>query len=337
MKKPENPNPAAQAFAVEAAAEGERLDRWLAEQLAGTVSRTLIQRWIDFGHVSLVGASPDDPARRLTPRRKVQSGENYHVQVPEPEPQTLEPVDLQLELLYEDADCAIIRKPPGIAVHPGPGDSQVTIAHGILHLFGPQSPEVEVPDRPADPQLALRPGIVHRLDKDTEGLLLVARHDRARRELMQLFASRNVRKEYLAIVSGHLPRESGRIELALRRHPRERLRMQVHPEGRIAITEFEVQHAWTGGRTDRKYLRVHVELLTGRTHQIRVHLAHLGAAVVGDRLYSRHAADYNEESVGMLLCARRLAFQQPLTGAAIDVELPLPDRFANFEQRARVH
>ncbi len=334
MEKPEKPNPVAQDFVVEAAAEGERLDRWLAGQLGGSASRTLVQRWIDSGHVRLVSDTSDaleDPAPRLTPRRKVLGGENYHLQVPDPEPQKLEPIDLQLEVLYEDADCAIIRKPPGIAVHPGPGDSQVTIAHGILHLFGPRLLDPGA----ADPRLALRPGIVHRLDKDTEGLLLVAQHDRARRELMQLFASRSVRKEYLAIVSGQLPRESGRIELALRRHPRERLRMQVHSEGRMAITEFEVQHAWTGGRTDRKYLRVHVELLTGRTHQIRVHLAHLGAAVVGDRLYSRRAADYNEESVGMLLCARRLAFQQPLSGATIDVELPLPDRFANFEEQAR--
>ncbi|MCR9142549.1 MAG: RluA family pseudouridine synthase [bacterium] len=305
---------------------GQRLDAWLADRLGDAASRTQVQKWIEGGHVS----TAEGPIAR---GRRVQPGESYRVNPPEPAPIKLAPVDLELEVLYEDADCAVIRKPAGIAVHPGPGDARVTLAHGILHHFGPvgasesdeTASEPEAQKNLPDPT---RPGIVHRLDRDTEGLLLIAKHDRARRRLMELFAFREVHKEYLAYATGNLPRTRGRIELALRRHPRERMRMRVDPAGRMAITEFEIENVWSG-RRGRKFFRVHLELLTGRTHQIRVHLAHLGAPVVGDELYSRTAAEFKR--FGMLLFARRLAFTQPFSGESIDLTLPLPERFARFE------
>ncbi|MEQ9366184.1 MAG: RluA family pseudouridine synthase [Leptospirales bacterium] len=317
---PESSSPL--SFAVAEAEAGRRLDAWLADCMGEAASRTQIQKWIDGGHVSI----PEGPVIR---GRRVQAGESYMVRPPDPAPIRLEPVDLQLKVVYEDADCAVIHKAAGIAVHPGPGDSRVTLAHGILHHFGPPGDErargdSEAPEGP-DP---LRPGIVHRLDRDTEGLLLVAKHDRARRRLMELFAHREVRKEYLAYLTGNLPRPRGRIELAIRRHPRQRVRMRVDPAGRMAITEFEIEKVWSA-RRGRKFFRVHLELLTGRTHQIRVHMAHLGAPVVGDPLYSRTAAEF--ERFGMMLFARRLAFTQPFTGKEIDLLLPVPERFEKFE------
>lgn len=311
-------SPSPQNFSVTEAEAGRRVDAWLAERLGEEASRSQVRRWIDGGHVIA-------PAGVVTANRRVQPGESYEVRPPAPPPAELEPVDLKLNIVFEDADCAVVHKPAGIAVHPGPGDRRVTLAHGILHHFGPQESKHEDGAPAADP---LRPGIVHRLDRDTEGLLLLAKHDRARRRLMELFANREVHKEYLACLTGNLPRERGRIELALRRHPRERTRMRVDPAGRMAITEFEIERVWSG-RRGRKFFRVHLELLTGRTHQIRVHMAHLGAPVVGDSVYSRTAAEFRR--FGMLLFARRLAFVQPFTGQAVDLELPVPERFAELE------
>ena len=314
-------------YTVESEAAGQRLDAWLAGQLGDQASRTVIQRWIEAGHVST-------PTGVVGQGRRVQPGETYTVEAPEPVSTELVPVDLKLKVVHEDADCAIIHKPAGIAVHPGPGDTRITIAHGILYQWGSgvAGGEAGANDNP-DAGDRLRPGIVHRLDRDTEGLLLIAKHDRARRKLMERFARREVRKDYLACLGGNLPRARGRIELALRRDPRNRLKMRVDPAGRMAITEFEIERAWSG-RHGRKYYRVHVELLTGRTHQIRVHMAHLGAPVVGDLLYSRPTEEFRE--FGMLLLARRLAFQQPFTGESIDLTLEVPDRFQEFEARSRI-
>lgn len=314
--------PPARNYTVEDPDAGQRLDAWLAGQLGDEASRTVIQRWIEGGNVSTASGS-------VIRGRRVQPGEIYSVQPPVPVPIQLSPVDLNLQIVYEDADCAVIHKAAGIAVHPGPGDSRVTLAHGILHHFGQATnAPTDSDSADSDPADPLRPGIVHRLDRDTEGLLLVAKHDRARRKLMELFASREVHKDYLACLSGNLPRTQGRIELALRRHPRQRLRMRVDPTGRLAITEYEIEKVWSG-RRGRKFFRVHVELLTGRTHQIRVHMAHLGAPVIGDALYSRTAEEF--QRFGMLLFAQRLAFVQPFTGREIDLKLEIPDRFHEFE------
>jgi 23S rRNA pseudouridine1911/1915/1917 synthase len=303
-------------WVVDVHCDGERLDSWLADRLGTEASRTLVQRWIKAGLVAASGPT--------TPGRRVRAGESYRLAIPPHPPSNLEPVDLQLVVIYEDADCAVIHKPPGIAVHPGPGDRKTTLANGIVHRWQDLTTE----SNPASMADRMRPGIVHRLDRDTEGLLLVAKHDRARRLLMALFLNREVRKEYTAFLLGNLPRAQGRVELALRRNRRNRLKMQVERGGRMAVTEFAVEQSYTSAR-GRKFYRVQLNLLTGRTHQIRVHMAHLGAPVVGDVLYSRSAPEF--ERFGMLLLAQRLSFRQPISGELVDLSLDLPARFREFE------
>lgn len=333
-------------------AAGRRLDQWLAEQLGAGASRARIQRWIEAGAVR--------SGEPLAKSHRVEAGRVYALIAPKPEPQRLEAVDLGLETVFEDEHLAVIRKPPGLAVHPGPGDRRVSIAHGLLHLWGPgllandssaadapvasedpadgnadpagaETDETAFGGPGADPLAHLRPGIVHRLDRDTEGLLAVAKHPRSVTLLSREFAERRVRKHYTAWLVG-APRESqGRVEAAIARHRTERRRMRVDPRGRPAVTEYRVEN-WIASKRGRKYAKVDVDLLTGRTHQIRVHMAHLGCPVVGDELYSRSAKEF--QKFGLLLFARRLAFQHPFTGEYLDFELEPPERFREFEAKA---
>lgn len=312
-------------FEVLEADAGQRLDRWLAALPELDCSRTQVQRWIQAGCVACNG---EIAAKNQHP---VQTGEKYVVSIPVAEPGRLQPVDLNLKVIYADEHLAVLHKPAGIATHPGPGDTQTTIAHGILHIWqdiGNQSREKIVESTPGK---ILRPGIVHRLDRDTEGLLIVALHDGARRKLMLLFEKRQIKKEYLAWLSGKLPSSSGRIELAIGRHPVQRTKMRVHPNGRMAITEYQ-QLEMIQSIRGRRYYKVRLNIHTGRTHQIRVHMAHLGAPVIGDRQYSRSAAKY--ERFGMLLLAQKLGFIHPLTGEHLEFFLPEPERFGEFQNMA---
>ena len=299
---------------MEAAAAGQRLDQWLTARLGEEASRTLVQRWIRAGHVS--------GSNKLTPRYRISPGQVYVVRIPPPEPVALDAVDLELPVVYEDPDLAVIHKPAGIAVHPGPGDRRITIAHGILHLF----PDWE--------RSNLRPGIVHRLDRDTEGLLLVAKSEASRRQLSRQFAERTVEKSYTAYLQGTPPAGEGRVEAPIKRHPRHRTRMCVDPTGRAALTDYQIEETLVS-RRGRKYCRADIQILTGRTHQIRVHMAHLGAPVVGDPLYSHNAAEFTD--FGLLLLARELSFTQPRTQERLRFSLPLPERFQAFRQRYEQH
>ncbi|RME83651.1 MAG: RluA family pseudouridine synthase [Caldilineae bacterium] len=279
---------------------GERLDRFLSNHLPDH-SRAEIQRWIKEGDV-LVNGKMCRSSYRLHP------GDRISIDVPIPAPSPLEPEAIPLTILYEDADMLAVDKPAGMVVHPAPGHERGTLVHAVLH---------HCPDLQGVGGVR-RPGIVHRLDKDTSGLILVAKHDRAHRYLQAQFKARTVEKTYLALVLGHIEAPKGRIEAPLGRHPRHRKKMAVtsSEKGRQAITEFEIL-GYYGPTT---FIAAHP--LTGRTHQIRVHMASIGHPLVGDTVYGPRRDSYR---LGRhFLHAHRLCVDRPADGARLELVSPLP-------------
>jgi 23S rRNA pseudouridine1911/1915/1917 synthase len=277
-----------------------RLDRYLAGRLSDH-SRTAIQRWIEEGLV-LVNEQPTRASRRLVP------GDRLTVFVPEPQPATVAAEPIPLVIVYEDNDLLVVDKPAGMVVHPAAGHAGGTLVNAVLH---------HCPDL-AGVGGVQRPGIVHRLDKETSGLILVAKNDRAHAYLQAQFKARQVEKTYLALVSGHLHPPRGRIEAPIGRDPRHRRRMAVVSpgQGRAAITDYEVRDYYANTTLVAVYPR------TGRTHQIRVHLAALGHPVVGDRVYGPARDPWR---LGRhFLHAHRLRLRRPGDGAWLDLVSPLP-------------
>jgi 23S rRNA pseudouridine1911/1915/1917 synthase len=303
---------------VDSQGAGERLDRWLAEHL-GDHSRSEIQRWIREGGVTVGGI-----AGRASQR--VVEGDLVVVVVEAATaPLDLLPEPLELPVIYEDADVLVVNKPSGMVVHPAPGHQAGTLVNAVLYLC---------------PDLAgvggeRRPGIVHRLDKETSGVMVVAKHDRALRSLQQQFKSRSVHKEYLALLEGVPASTRGRIDAPLGRHPADRKRQAAQPPTpgtalrriREAVTEYVVEAVFASvvrndqGRANFSLVRAHP--ITGRTHQIRVHFAWLGHPIVGDRLYGLKHQRLAVER--MFLHAARLRFALPSTGEMRDFSAPLPD------------
>lgn len=278
-----------------------RLDRFLANKLP-EYSRSRLQQLIRSGFVRLNGA----PTR---PRHPVRSGDKIELTEPPLEKIDNQPEPIPLEVLFEDKDIIVINKPPGLVVHPGAGHRQHTLVNALLShctiLSGIGGRE--------------RPGIVHRLDKETSGCLVVAKSDEAHRELSRQFAERTVEKIYLALIAGKLRKEAGVIEEKIGRHPVHRQRMSVaSPRGRPAKTEYRVV------RSGDQASLVECRLYSGRTHQIRVHLHHLGHAVVGDKVYATHLA---KKFSRHMLHAWKLGFRHPCSGAWKSFEAPLPDDF----------
>jgi 23S rRNA pseudouridine1911/1915/1917 synthase len=274
---------------------GSRLDHFLQQRLPA-YSRARLQAWIKQGRV-LVNGAPAKASHALRP------GESIEVSPAEPPPLHAEPEDLPVEILYEDAAVLAIDKPAGLVVHAGAGNHSGTLVNRLVHRFQSLS-------RMGG---ELRPGIVHRLDKDTSGVLLVARTDAAHRHLAAQFAERSVEKIYLALVEGSLRADSGRIVKPIARDPRHRTRMTAKlAAGRAALTEYRVRERFA------KFTFLEVRIGTGRTHQIRVHLANLGHPVAGDRLYGAAPA------VRIFLHAWRIGFTSPATGERVSVQAPLP-------------
>jgi 23S rRNA pseudouridine1911/1915/1917 synthase len=297
---------------------GERLDRFLAGRLEGP-SRSSVQRWIDGGRVTVDGQATKT-SRRLA------VGEVVRVTLPDDKPEVLEPWPVALSVLYEDADCAVVDKPAGMVVHPATSHRQDTLVNALLARYPEMMAMVDLESR-----VGQRPGIVHRLDKDTSGLIIVARHEAARSSLQRQFRSRTVEKGYLALVHGRLSLLDGKeglIDLPIGRDPRRRQRMAVVEGGRRAVTRYTTrQFLFIPHGVRERYSLVEVALQTGRTHQIRVHMAYLGHPVVGDRVYGRrklHIACPRQ-----FLHAFRLGFHRPSDGQWIAFESPLP---ADLEQ-----
>jgi 23S rRNA pseudouridine1911/1915/1917 synthase len=290
---------------VPSGAAGERLDRFLAG-LPEIGSRAAAERLLP---TVLVDGAVRPKSFRL------EGGEELEFEPPAARRSTLEPELMDIRVAYEDEHLLVVDKPAGLVVHPAPGHATGTLVHGLLAL----EPEGgEEPDRP---------GIVHRLDRDTSGLLVVARSDAAHRRLQELVRERAVEREYLALVVGRPRSRAGRIEAPIGRDRRDPTRQSLDTETpRQAITHFEVEELL------RSHALLRVRLETGRTHQIRVHLEAIGLPVAGDPVYGR-AGELGLER--QFLHAARLAFPHPVTGDRVETESPLPDDLAAALEHAR--
>ncbi len=281
---------------------GERLDSFLAQRCPD-LSRSRIQALTAEGCVTVDG-SPAKPSARL------RAGQAVSLVVPPPAPSTLVPQAMDLHVVYEDSDLLVIDKPAGLVTHPAPGHPDHTLANAVLA----HCPDLEGVGG------EIRPGLVHRLDKDTSGLIVVAKNDAAQTGLSGQFKDRTVSKAYLAAVTGHPEPERAIIDAPIGRHPRSRTRMAVVSTGRDAVTEYDVL------RRLRGYGLVEARPRTGRTHQIRVHMASVGHPVAGDATYGHPAPGLERH----FLHAHRLAFTHPRTGNRLKLESPLPKDLQTF-------
>jgi 23S rRNA pseudouridine1911/1915/1917 synthase len=291
-------------FVVAPEEAGERLDRYLSARI-GEFSRALVQRLIDGGSVKVEGA----PARRS---HRLRDGERIEVDVPRALPPRAEPEDLPLRVLLEEESFVVIDKAPGMAVHPGRGRASGTVANAIAFRYGALRLT----------GAGYRPGIVHRLDLDTSGVMVVAKTEVAHGKLADSFADRRVEKQYLALVHGAPEHEEQRIDLPLGREHGDAQRHAVRFDGgRPAVTDVLVRE-----RFGRSAALVACRPLTGRTHQIRVHLSAAGHPILGDALYSR-GRRAPVAVPRLMLHAARLVFPHPSTGAPVAVEAPIPHDF----------
>jgi len=278
-----------------------RLDKYVCRHFP-ELSRARVQKLIADGHITVNG-------QLAKPGLKLNTGDRLEIAIPPTPPGQLLPESIPINILYEDDDLLVVDKPAGLTVHPAPGHTSHTLVNALLsHL-----PHL------ADTGDSLRPGIVHRLDKDTSGLMLVAKNSKAQEHLIGQFKSHSVTKAYLVLVKGHLTPETGVIEANIGRDPRNRKRMAVVEGGREASTEYKVVK-YIG-----EYTLVEVRLRTGRTHQIRVHLAAIGFPVVGDKVYGVRSPFLPRQ----FLHACRLGFSLPSSGEYIEFKSELP---ADLEQ-----
>jgi 23S rRNA pseudouridine1911/1915/1917 synthase len=290
----------------------ERLDRYLAEQLEG-ISRSRIQKLIELGMVQLNQQICDNK------KATVKLGDLLVVDIPEIQALSLEPEAIALEILYEDEHLLVINKPTGLVVHPSAGHDSGTLVNALLahcpNLSGINGVQ--------------RPGIVHRLDRDTSGALVVAKNDFAHQHLQQQIQAKTARREYLGVVNGVPKTISGTVDAPIGRHPIDRKKMAVISgdagNSRHAITHWSIQERLGN------YTLVKFELETGRTHQIRVHAAHIGHGIAGDAVYSKPIKHIHRQA----LHAWRLTFVHPVTGEEISAIAPLPNDFEKFLTRLR--
>ncbi len=288
-----------------------RLDRWLTDQLAD-LSRARIQGLIDQGFILRNG----QPCRG---RDSVRPGDSFTVTIPEPEPSGLIAQAIPLTIVYEDDALLVVDKPKGLVVHPAPGHSDGTLVNALLARTGSLSSINGIE----------RPGIVHRLDKDTTGLLVVAKTDHAHQHLQGQIQNKTAHRDYLAVIHGQPAQDRGTIDAPIGRHPVHRQKMAVTAKGREARTDWQVVERLGN------YALLKFSLSTGRTHQIRVHSAHIGHPIVGDELYSSAKSPVN--LTGQALHAYQLSFDHPVSGERLSFEAPLPAEMVKLLSVARRH
>ena len=309
-----------ETFTIERSLPGERLDTFLRRHFPAT-SRGAIQRLIEQGHIRVNG-------RQTKPTHSPRAGEVVQVEWPEARPAEALPEDIPLDIIYEDEALLVLNKPAGLVVHPAAGNQEHTLVNALLHHCAGQLSGIGG---------VARPGIVHRLDKETTGCLVVAKNDETHVALSAQFAGRTVEKVYLAILCGVLARDEGNIRAAISRHPTHRKRMAVRDEheGRAAHTGYRVLERL------REATLVEALLHTGRTHQIRVHFQHLCFPVAGDMTYGqrqtkRLAELTNYEAPRVMLHALKLAFIHPRSGKRLDFEAAWPEDFEDALRFLRI-
>jgi 23S rRNA pseudouridine1911/1915/1917 synthase len=300
-----------ETFTVEQSRPGERLDIYLRGKFPA-VSRGTMQRLIEQGHIRVNGQT-------VKPTHHPRAGEEMTITFPEARPAEAQPEDIPLDILFEDKSLLVVNKPAGLVVHPAAGHEEHTLVNALLHHCAGSLSGIGG---------VARPGIVHRLDKETSGCLVVAKNDATHLALSEQFSQRAVQKLYHAIVCGEVPRETGEIHAAIARHPTHRKRMAVHDDsdGRAAHTSYRVLE-----RLNHATL-VEAQIHTGRTHQIRVHFQHLGFPVAGDDTYGatknkRLKEQTNYAAPRVLLHAKELTFTHPRTKKSVHFTAPLPKDF----------
>ena len=290
--------------------KNQRLDAFLASSLDG-LTRSQATRLIESGEVAVNG-------RAVSKSYKLAGGEDIAVTLPEPEPVEAVPQDIPLDVVYEDADVIVVNKPSGMVVHPAPGHPDGTLVNALLyHCAGTLSGVGG----------ALRPGIVHRIDRDTSGLIIAAKNDAAHQYLSAQLADHTLARTYECIVVGALREDRGTVDAPIARHPTDRKRMAVVAGGREAVTHWEVIARYPG------YTHVRCRLETGRTHQIRVHMAYIGHPILGDTVYG--AKKEIPGLTGQCLHAVGLRFLHPRTHEVMELSCPLPDEFTRMLQKIR--
>ena len=282
--------------------ENKRLDAFLAETVGG-VSRSAAAKLIESGNVLVDGKAAVKSCR-------LAGGETVALTLPAPEPIDAIPQDIPLDVVYEDADVIVVNKPSGLVVHPAPGHPDGTLVNALLHHCG---------DSLSGVGGALRPGIVHRIDRDTSGLIIAAKNDAAHRSLAAQLKDHTLARTYQCVAVGGFREDRGTVDAPIARDPRDRKRMAVVPDGREAVTHWEVVARYPGCT----HLRCRLE--TGRTHQIRVHLAHIGHPILGDTVYGTKKPVPG--LTGQCLHASELRFLHPRTGEAVELSCPLPEEF----------
>lgn len=285
---------------------GERLDKFLAEELS-EMSRSHIQKLIKDGHIS-VNQKP------VKANYKLNAGDEIAVSVPEPEIPDILPEDIPLDIIYEDDDILIVNKPKGMVVHPAPGHYSGTLVNAIMY---------HCRDNLSGINGVTRPGIVHRIDMDTTGSLLICKNDRAHQSLAEQLKEHSITRKYHAIVHGNLKEDTGTVNAPIGRHPVDRKKMSIHtPNGRHAVTHYRVLERFGN------YTYIECQLETGRTHQIRVHMSSIGHPILGDTVYGPAKPPFKLE--GQTLHAKVLGIVHPTTGEYMEFDAPLPEYFVNL-------
>ena len=296
---------------LEASMDGERLDAFLSRSAEG-LSRSAAQKLIADGNVRLNGS----PARK---NDRLRVGDSVELTIPEPREVDIAPKQMPLDIVYEDEDVAVINKPKGLVVHPAAGHQDDTLVNGLLYAMG---------DSLSGINGELRPGIVHRIDKDTSGLLAIAKNDLAHTVLASQLKDHSMARTYEAVVCGSFKEDRGTVDAPIGRHPTDRKKMCVtQRNSKNAVTHWEVVERFRG------YTHIRCRLETGRTHQIRVHMAYIGHPILGDTVYGHKKPELGQDS--QCLHAGALCFRHPRDGRPVMVFAPLPDYFQSVLDKIR--
>lgn len=291
--------------------QGERIDRFLSENLE-SLSRSYIQKLVKESGV-VVNGNP------VKANYRINAGDEIRIEIPDPEPVAILPENIPLDILYEDEDILVVNKPKGMVVHPAPGHYSHTLVNAVLYHCGGRLSGING---------VLRPGIVHRIDKDTTGSLLICKNDRAHQILSDELKEHHITRRYHAVVHGNLKKDTGTVNAPIGRHPSERKKMSTRsPIGRPAVTHYRVLERFGD------YTYIECELETGRTHQIRVHMASISHPILGDPVYGPAKSPF--KLTGQTLHAKILGINHPTTGKYMEFDAPLPDYFVSLLERLR--